>query len=325
MVLEKKQTPRFPLPPNPEYDRKFITRALVLLGCVIVFFTYLHHFQPQILRVPNNRAVSTWTNPKFDQTCIYDRMTKAEKEKTYSQGVPGDTLGMLVMLEVASFLAALLCLSHARRHYGNWMAFCFIIGSFIFTGLQESMWILFGRFTGMSAMQGLGEQVYGTYWFTKGGLWFFETPVAVCFGWFYVAYGCVWMAGKVFPRSSLMIRAVTGGLLAMIIDLWQDPVMTSPEIMNWVWAKGDFVRIFGIPQTNFVGWFMLIFVFAILWEFLPHWEQRWGRAKATRVFFTALFASDIGILAFMVPWCLVLRSILVLLGVDHGLQMPSGW
>ena len=325
MAMKVMNAKKFPLAPNPEYDRKFIITASLLLACVIVFSTYLHHFQPQVLRVPNNRDVSTWTNPKFEQTLIFDRMTPAERQKVYKEGVPDDNLTAWVVLDIMSILVSLLCFFHARKHYGDWMAYCFVIGSFIFTGLQESLWILFGRFTGLSAMQGLGEGVYGTYWFTKGGLWFFAIPVAMCFGWFYVAYGCVWMAGKVFPGSTLMTRAVTGGLLAMVVDLWQDPVATSPELMNWVWAPGDLVRLLGIPQTNFIGWFLLIFVFAILWEFLPRWEERWGRAKATRIFFPVLLAADVGILAFMVPWCFVIRTIMVIMGINHGVDMPSGW
>jgi hypothetical protein len=324
-VMTNEQKTPFALPDLPGFDRKFFFWASVILVAVITFFTYLHHYEPQVLRVPDNKNVATWVNPKFEQTCIYERMTPAEREQIRTKGIPDDTLVANVFLDIASILVALLCYIHARRHYGKWMAYCFLAGSFIFPGLQESISILFGRFTGMSAMEGLGEEVFGTYWFTKGGLWFFETPVAMCFGWFYVAYGCVWMAGKAFPNSSLMVRATAGGLLAMIVDLWQDPVATSPELMSWVWATGDIIRIFGIPQTNFVGWFLLIFIFAILWELLPDWERRWGRAKATAVFFPVLILADFAILAFMVPWCFVVRSILVLMGFDHALQIPPGW
>ncbi len=322
---KKNVNPRFPLAALPRFDGKFIAIAYLILAAVIAASTYIHHFQPQILRVPDNHNVSSWVNPRFDQTCIYDRMTGEERAKVYREGVPDATTAANVILDIMSILVALLCFFHAKRHYGDWMAHCFLIGSFIFTGLQESIWIIFGRFSGMSAMQGLGEAVYGTYWFTKGGLWFFETPVAMCFGWFYVAYGCVWMAGKAFPQSSLMTRATVGGLLAMIVDLWQDPVATSPEMLSWVWATGDFIRILGIPQTNFVGWFLLIFVFAIFWEYLPRWEEKWGRAKTTYFFFPMLVLFDFAILAFMVPWCFILRSILVMMGINHGLQLPPGW
>ena len=292
---------------------------------VIIFCTWLHWFQPQVLRVPNNADVSTWQNPSFDHTAIYERMTPAEREKVLTDGVPGFTVGDILFMDLSGLLVAWWCFVHARRHWGDWMAYSFLYGSFIFTGLQESLWILFGRFTGMSAMQGLGESVYGTYWFTKGGMWFLETPVAVCVGWFYLAYTCVWTAKKVFPRLGLWSQAAVGGLIAMIFDFWADPVVTSPEVMSWVWATGDFIRILGIPHTNFLGWFLLIFCFAVLWERLPGWEIRWGRARATAVFFLTLFVIEIGILAAMVPWCMIMRAILVSAGVTHTLYLPPGW
>ena len=312
-------------PSDPVFDRKFVMIAYTCLILAIILFTYLHHFQPQVLNVPSNTDVSSWVNPSFEHTCIYDRMTGQEKDKILAEGIPGATVSYFVFLDISALLVALLCYFHCRKHYGLWMATCFLVGSFIFTGMQESMWILFGRFTGMSAMQGINEQVYGTYWFTKGGLWFIETPVAMCLGWFYVAYGCVWMAGKAFPKSSLLMRAIIGGLRAMIVDLWMDPVATSPENMTWVWATGDFVRLFGIPHTNFMGWFFLIFCFAIFWEWLPRWEKLWGRARATGVFFLTLIVTEVAILAFMFPWCFLLRTLLVLAGFDHGLQIPPGW
>ena len=45
------------------YDSRFGFIAFGLLFVAIVFSTYLHHFQPQVLKVPNNTNVSTWKNP----------------------------------------------------------------------------------------------------------------------------------------------------------------------------------------------------------------------------------------------------------------------
>ena len=316
---------REPIAAVPAYDRKFIIVSFSILAAIILFSTYLHHWQPQILRVPNNKDVSSWVNPTFEQTCLYKSSTEADREKIRKEGVPGDTLGNLIFMDVFSILVALLCFWHARKKYGDWMAWSFFVGSFVFTGLQESMWILFGRFTGTSAAQGIGELAPGTYWFTKDGLWFFETPVMACLGWFFIAYGCVWMAGKAFPKSSLLTRAAVGGLLAMIVDLWADPISTAPELMTWVWATEDCVRIFGIPQSNFLGWFLLIFVFALIWEQLPLWDKALGRAGATKRFIWVLLVSDIAILLFQYPWCYALRGILIAAGVDHTLYIPQGW
>ena len=312
-------------PPNSDFDPKFIRFGGLVMIVIILFFTWLHWFQPHILRTPDNTNVSAWTNPPFEHTAIYERMTPAERERVLNEGVPGASMGNLLFMDISGFLVAWLCLVHARRHWGDWMAFCFLFGSFIFTGLQESLWILFGRFTGLSAMQGLGESVYGTYWFTKGGLWFLETPAAICVGWFYLAYTCVWAAHKVFPDMGLWGRAVVGAFIAVIFDFWVDPVATSPEVMTWVWATGDFIRILGIPHTNFLGWFFLVFCFAVLWEQLPGWEVRWGRARATALFFMVLFVTEVAILAFMVPWSWILRSILVALGATQTLYLPPNW
>ena len=317
---------RKPVAAVPDYDRKFIIVSLSILVAIILFSTYLHHWQPQILRVPSNKDVSSWVNPTFEQTLLYRSSTDAEREKIRKEGIPGYTLGNLIFLDIFVLLVGLLCFQHARKHYGNWMAWCFFFGSFVFTGLEESMWILYGRFTGSSVAQGIGELAPGTYWFTKDALWFFETPVMVaCVGWFYIAYGCVWLAGKAFPKSGLLTRAAAGGLIAMIVDLWADPVSTSAGLMTWVWAAEDCLRIFGIPQSNFLGWFLLIFVFAIIWDYLPRWDKALGRAKATKRFLWVLLAADIVILLFIWQWCYVFRGILVAAGVDHTLYVPQGW
>ncbi|MEW6443924.1 MAG: carotenoid biosynthesis protein [bacterium] len=313
-------------PAESAFDRKFISTVLALLGAAIVFFTYLHFYQPQILRVPSNTDVSSWTNPAFEQTCIYDRMTAEERQRVLEQGIPLNTVSNLIVAALFSVVCSWLCFAHARKHYGRWMAWCFLFGSFVFTGAQESMWILFGRFMGRSAMSGLAQDPsVGTYWFTRGALWFIETPVEVCLGWFFVAYGCVWIASRVFPATRLLGRAAVGGLIAMTIDLWEDPVATSPELMSWVWAKGDFLRIFGIPHTNFLGWFLLIFLFAIFWEWLPSMERRWGRGRATLAFFGIVVATEAAILIFMLVWCSAFQSLLAALGFQQGIQIPQGW
>ena len=312
-------------PSDPVYDKKFGYYTFGLLILVILVSTYLHFFQPQVLNVPSNTDVSSWTNPTFEQTTIYDRMTEDEREKILAEGVIyGDNLPLQFLLDVFTVFMGWICFLHALRHFGFWMASCFLIGSFVFTGLEESMWILVGRFAPDSSINTLDGSVYGTYWFTKGGFWFVETPITACIGWFFIAYSCVLVAGRVFPRMNLWGRAAAGGLIAMGIDLWLDPVATSPEIMNWVWARGDVLLIFGIPHSNFVGWFLLIFLFAIFWEKLPQMEKRWGRAKATVNFFLVILVAELGILIFFGIWMTALKGILSLAVIER-IHLPQGW
>jgi len=312
-----------------EFDTKFTIIAFGLLVLIIGFFTYLHHFQPHVLQVPSVTDVSAWHNPAFEQTNIYERMTDAEIEKMRAEGIPDRGLFPVIFGtqgDITAFLFAALCFWHARRHYGQWMASCFLIGSFIFTGLQESIAILLGRFTAGAAYVDAAQHVtYGTYFFCKGSLWFIETPVAVCLSWFWIAYACVWIAGKVFPKMGLLARAAIGGLIAMNIDLWLDPVATSPEFMQWVWARGDQIRILGINHSNFVGWFILIFWFAIIWEWLPHLTEKMGRLKASVAFIAIVLVSDVGMLIYLILHnAVIVSGLLSMLGVPE-IYFPQGW
>ena len=304
-------------PAQTGFDVRFFRLALGLLLTAVLFFTFLHTFLPGVLRVPRNRDPSSWVSPTLEQTCIYERMTEAEKEKLRRDGVPGG-VGEILLYEALSLFGAWLCFVHARRHYGLWMATCFLIGSFVYTGVEESMMIMTGRLIGGGKVD---PTVFGTYWFPKGALWFIETPVWVCLCWFLIAYSCVWVAGKVFPRMNLVGRAAVGGLIAMGIDLWEDPVLTSPEILNWIWGKGDHLRILGIPHGNFLGWFFLILVFALIWEALPKMEKRWTRARASLLFVLVLPIGDLAVYAILVTWGTFVNNVIL----PQGFAFPPGW
>ena len=295
-----------------------------LLSLIILGSTYLHHFQPHILRVPDNTDLASWTRPAFENTEIYRHATEEERTKLLSEGIPdGDRiLFQFLTIDLIMILAGWFWFRHAKKHYGYWMASAFLVGSFIFTGLEESMWILLGRFIPQTITTPLGDVVYGTYWFTKGALWFIGTPVFNCLGWFIIAYPCVHFTGKLFPKLKLGSRAALGGLVAVIgIDSWMDPLYTSSEFMFWVWAQYDIITIFGIPHSNFIGWFLLIFLFAIFWGNIPRFEQRWGRAKATVIFYSCLFSAEIGIFLFGIVWFFLLGNFLDLIGVQTSLHI----
>jgi hypothetical protein len=307
-------------------QKGFIWMTYAVLILVIAVSTYLHHFQPQVLSVPSNLDVSTWKNPTFEQTAIYDRMTEDERRKARAEGIPdGGSLGAQIATDIFMIIVGLFCYRHSRIHYGFWMASCFLIGSFVFTGLEESVWILFGRFWGGTLNLDPGGVLFGTYWFSKGGLWFVETPLVACLGWYAIAYSCVWVAGKVFPTMGLWPRAAVGGLIAMITDLWADPVATSPELMNWVWAKGDFFLFFGIPFYNFVGWFLLIFLFAVFWESLPLMEMKWGRQKASACFMAVCTGGAFVTALFIYVFWFVLAGGIASLAGMQPYQLPTGW
>jgi hypothetical protein len=311
---------------GPSPDRPFGVAAYGLLVLVILASTWIHHFEPHLLRVPKNGDVSSWRHPAFEETLLYDHATQEQRENILAQGVVlKDQHGFQAAGDLFALLMGWICFLHALRHHGFWKASCFLVGSFVFTGLEETIWILSGRFLSGTVKNPLGEPFLGTYWFTRGIFWFLETPLTACMGWFFIAYACVLTAGKVFPRMGLWGRAAAGGLIAMGIDLWVDPVQTAPEVMSWVWAKGDPLLLFGIPQYNFVGWFLLIFLFAIFWEALPGLEVRRGRTGATGVFFGLVLAVPFAVFAVIWVWICLLGGVLSLFGVERAIHIPRGW
>jgi len=85
--------------------------------------------------------------------------------------------------------------------------------------------------------------------------------------------------------------------------LWTDPVQTHKLFKAWVWAdQPGGIWVFGIPVTNFIGWFLLIFIFAIVFDKLPEFINRWGRKKGTLIFYGILMGFEIGILVFFIVY-----------------------
>jgi putative membrane protein len=146
------------------------------------------------------------------------------------------------------------------------------------------------------------KNVGGTYYFTRGFFWFLETPVLACLGWFFVAYSCVYVAEILIPKARYAWKATLGGLLAMNLDLWLDPVQTHEKWISWVWVSPDAINIFNIPLSNFIGWFLLIFLFALVFNRLPSMVAKHGYKKATVKFYGILIGLEFCILIFFVVY-----------------------
>ena len=120
-----------------------------------------------------------------------------------------------------------------------------------------------------------------------------------CIGWFLLAYATMWVAGLVLPAAAAGWQAAVAGLIAMNLDLWIDPVQTHPAFRSWVWADlSGGLQVLSIPVTNFIGWFLLIFLFALVFDRLPSSVRARGPWRATGRFFGILLALEIAILIF---------------------------
>jgi len=241
------------------FDKYFLVIISASLTTVIIMTTIIHHLFPFIVRVPI-------VQPPF------------------MSPVQFWVLELIIWDLIAMIMSAIL-FYHVVKKHGVWIATLFLTGSIIFTGLEECMWIFGGRF-------GL---TYPTYFFTKAGLWFFEIPVYTCLGWFILAYCCVFIAEYLIKKERIFWTAVLGGVFAVMIDLWIDPINVNMGEMSpypnatgfWVWNMVNTLDIFSIPLMNFIGWFLVVFLFAYLWGKIreAREEKQWSKLKCTLVFY----------------------------------------
>lgn len=243
-----------------DYDDKFVIAITLIFIPILVISTVLHHLFPEVLRVPNVLG------PYFIEPIWLD----------------------LVIMDVTTIILAILVIYHGFKTQGKYKTTCFFYGAIIFAGLEEVHWILLGRYN---------ITPEETYFFTKGGLWFLEIPFYACLGWFMLAWCCNFVSEVIFPNRNYVFHACIAGILAVSLDLWIDPVMVDlgsasiyPNSKGmWVWLVDpkETFSIFSIPYSNFLGWYLVIVVFLILYGFVLNDNkiEIHGKSKSALIFF----------------------------------------
>ena len=249
---------------NLEYDDKFVAITTLIFIPIILFSTILHHLYPDVLQVPNTLG------PYFIEPIWLD----------------------LVIMDVITAFMAIIVIYHGFRTQGKFKTTCFLYGSILFAGLEECHWILMGRYNLIPD---------DTYFFTRGGLWFIEIPIYTCLAWFILAWCCNYVSEVIFPHRSYLFHAFIAGILAVSLDLWMDPVMVNigsasiyPNSKGlWVWLEepDSTFLIFSIPFFNFLGWFLVIFMFLILYSYVLNDVkiEIHGKTKSALIFFGLIF------------------------------------
>lgn len=267
-----------------DFDKKYAVWIYLILILTIIFFTIIHHLFPWILSVPDAN-IAPYLFP--ENLRLFELMF-------------WDTTAIILTTILYNFMV---------KKHGFWLSTLFLTGSIIFTGLEECMWIYGGRF-GIT---------YPTYFFTKAGLWFFDIPVYTCLGWFILAYCCVFIAEKLTDKKKIIINAFLGSLFAVMIDLWIDPINVNlGEIAlnpgakgNWVWEMTNTLDIFSIPFMNFLGWFLVIFLFATVWGKVRNKfeNNEWDKKKGTLFFY--------GMIPVLLVICLVTLYLVEVFIIKH--------
>ena len=171
-------------------------------------------------------------------------------------------IGPSTALTAASLFA--FSLMHATVQYGLRRAAAMLISSFVLAltleYLGSSYGILFG---GYDYTDRLGPKLLG------------KVPAIIPIAWFMMLYPSWATAGYLLTRfrlTAVPMPAVRVGIAASAMTAWDlslDPRMVADG--NWVWrAAGPY---FGIPLSNYLGWFVTAALIYIVWYAITRPEQ----------------------------------------------------
>ncbi|MHA1266450.1 MAG: carotenoid biosynthesis protein [Candidatus Helarchaeota archaeon] len=224
-----------------------------------------------------------------------------------------------IIYEGLVFILAAFCIYHGFQKFGRWKTLLFFFGSFFYTGFEENIMIISGKVFSETI-----PEFPKTYAFNYSNytLWIFAVPLVVYVAWFVVAYSAVHLATYFF-KTGIVKQALLGGIFAMEMDMMIDPIAVRFSWWGWfagphdaIWILGDpSIGDYGIPISNFMGWFLLIFLFAIYWKKVTDHEPTWGVRKTILIF-------CLGIIPLLIGTVIVLGGLTILLAGLNGIYFP---
>lgn len=224
-----------------------------------------------------------------------------------------------IVYEMLVYILAAVCIYHGFKKFGRWKTLLFFFGSFFYTGFEENIMIISGKIAPT-----IIPEFPPTYAFNYQNyvLWIGAVPFVVFVAWFVIAYSSVHIAFYIF-KSGIWKQAALGGLIAMEMDMLIDPVAVRyawwgwfPEASQAIWILGDpNIGNLGIPISNFMGWFALIFFFAIYWMKLTDRKEKWGVRKCTIIF-------SLGLIPLLFGTVILLGGLTILMAPLNGVYFP---
>jgi putative membrane protein len=170
----------------------------------------------------------------------------------------------IIALDVLSAMA--FAVVHGARQYRLrgvlvFAAICVVVGN-----LSENLSVLtgfpFGRYCFLELM----------------GPKLFHVPVLLGLAYIGMSY-VSWVLGRTIAESSStsapgLAVPLTASLIMLAWDLAQDPVW-STVLHGWVWLDGG--PWFGVPVSNYMGWYATVFVIFQIFALVLRWKPTIGR------------------------------------------------
>lgn len=159
-----------------------------------------------------------------------------------------------LMSEAISYLLLALFLFSGYHLYGGKITLLFLAGSLFWTLPLESFGVLMNIFS--------YEVQTSPYVYPRYLIWAGVVPFWISIGWFDVTFPAYHFS-RTLAQSGALVTSIVGGLIAVNMDLLIDPAATSSQL--WRWTHDSFY-LFGVPVTNYVGWFLLSSLFLLVFD-----------------------------------------------------------
>ncbi len=202
-----------------------------------------------------------------------------------------DWIGLSTALTAASLFA--FSLTYAIVQHGPRRAVAMLMAGFAIAltleYLGSSYGILFGEY---DYTDRLGPKLLG------------KVPAIIPIAWFMMLYPSWATAGYLLMRfrpTAMPMPAARVGIAALAMTAWDlslDPRMVADG--NWVWrAAGPY---FGIPLSNYLGWFVTAALIYIVWHAITRPEQTSNGADSSATASSSLGFHFWPIWAYIVTW-----------------------
>jgi uncharacterized membrane protein len=201
------------------------------------------------------------------------------------------------------FAAAVFALIHGALRYGWRGILTFLVICLVVSNVLENMSILTGF-------------PFGHYQYV-GGLKLFLVPLFIGPAYFATAY-LAWMLvivliGDVRRQGSWSTTVAVPVIASAAMVTWDltiDPTASTIH-QNWIWEQGG--GYFGVPLTNFVGWFFTVYVFLQLFALFVRFQR--GGDEESQALPRSYYAQ--AIISYAVIGVTAVLSYLVLSGNAH--------
>jgi len=184
---------------------------------------------------------------------------------------PSGGVGKDVSSGIAAFSMLAFLVLHSRRLYAPGLILAFFIVTGVITWLVET----WGMATGLP---------FGRYQYNEIMAPFLgSVPVSVLFAYAMVGY-LAWSMARIYVgaltpigrRADLLLTPILAALFMVIWDVSMDPLRASYE-GRWTWLDGGVY--FGVPALNFLGWFIVTWMFFQVFALISAGTPRTGGAQ----------------------------------------------